>query len=85
MSEKLENPPAFPLHPGINPDWTASAGATLRDVFAWQALPVVADTYPEWQLKAWFGGRTCLTREEIRAKAAYEVAEAMLRAGGEQP
>lgn len=32
---------AFPLHPGIAPDWTASTGMTLRDWFAGQALAIV--------------------------------------------
>ena len=50
--------------------------ATLREWYAGQALAVVSDTYPEWQLKRWFGDRTGITREEIRARAAYEVADA---------
>lgn len=50
----------------------------LRDWFAGQALGFVDDLYPEWQLKAWFGDRTGLMREEIRARAAYAYADAML-------
>ena len=50
----------------------------LRDWFAGQALGFVSDNYPEWQLKAWFGQRCNLKYEEIRAKAAYALADAML-------
>ena len=68
------NPRAFPSA-AID---DAFGGMTLRDHFAGLALPLVSETYPEWQLKEWFGNRTKLTRQEIRAKAAFVVADAML-------
>lgn len=80
----MNNPPAFPIadvrtHDGFGLR-EGSDGMTLLDWFAGQALPLVAETYPEWQLKEWFGGRSGLTREEIRATAAYRLAKAMLLA-----
>jgi hypothetical protein len=53
-------------------------GLDLRDWFAGHALALVMDSYPEWQLKAWFGDRCGLTREEISSRAAYKMADAML-------
>jgi hypothetical protein len=72
-----EIPPAFPVS---TIDGYTNEGMSLRDWFAGQALPIVLDSYPEWQLKAWFGDRYGLRREEVRARAAYEFADAMLRA-----
>ncbi len=73
-----ENPSAFPLAiPGdcvSQPEY----GMTLRDWFAGQALATVYDSYSEAQLKAWFGEKYGLSREQIRARAAYAMAEAML-------
>lgn len=71
----VRNPPAFPLPLDTMID---CEGMTLRDWFAAQALPCVSDSYPEWQLRAWFGDRGGIKREEIRAKAAYALADAML-------
>lgn len=38
MTERNDGGPAFPLHPGVLPEWTASAGMSLRDWFAGQVL-----------------------------------------------
>lgn len=79
---EAENLPAFPSveeHPSYDIPMH-HFGMTLRDWFAGQALSFVQDSYPEWQLKAWFGDRSGLKREEIKARAAYEYADAMLRA-----
>ncbi len=76
------NPPAFPSeqHECQDGSWnqTYCDGMSLRDWFAGQSIPAVLDTYSEWQLKVWFGQRAALTREEIRARAAYALADAML-------
>jgi hypothetical protein len=83
---EIENPPAFPARRDMplpsggsyRDDFT---GMTLRDWFAGQAIGWVADSnYPEWQIKAWFGERTGIRRAEIQAKAAYELADALLTA-----
>ena len=80
----MDNPPAFPLPDQYSHDGVGlaqgSPGMTLRDYFAAHALPTVADTYPEWQLREWFGRLAGVTRWEIRAKAAYAQADAMLAA-----
>lgn len=65
---------AFPLHPGIAPDWTASTGMTLRDWFAGQALTAIVtvcihDTRENGE-----------TTKQMIARKAYEVADAMLAA-----
>lgn len=74
---------AFPLHPGIMPDWTASTGMSLRDYFAAQApitFEVVMLTY---------GGEPHITQDADRAAffavwtmLRYEYADAMLAARG---
>ena len=48
MTQQDNGGAAFPLHPGIMPDWKASAGMTLREWFAGQAPDV----------PAWFGKMT---------------------------
>jgi hypothetical protein len=59
-------------------------GISLRDYFAAQALPsLTTAVIPDWQLKVWFGDRGGLTREQIAARAAYEYADAMLKARSE--
>lgn len=61
----------------------ASGGRSLRDHFAGQALANCALCTGEardWQIKAWFGERGGITREEIVAKQAYALADAMLKA-----
>lgn len=60
---------AFPLHPGISPDWTNSAGMSLRDWFAGQALAMTAPAYVSLPQSA-----------EVLAKRCYLVADAMLAA-----
>lgn len=76
------NPFAFPFTDERDPDGNGisegAPGMSLRDYFAGQALPFVNEVYPDWQLKAWFGDRGGVTREEIRAKASYAYADAML-------
>lgn len=70
--------PAFPnCHPSSEP------GMTLRDWFAGQALAGgrARDTVPDWQLDAWFGKTaTSIKREQIVARDAYALADAMLAA-----
>lgn len=64
---------AFPLHPGIVPDWTASTGMTLRDWFAGQAI-------------AWAGMKEWASYDEKHAaERAYRMADAMLAAREDQP
>lgn len=49
MSKKPENPFAFPrpFFMGPTGEWSAGQeGATLRDVFAWQALPIITNQTP---------------------------------------
>jgi len=73
-----EIPMAFPQSPLFDGPY---GGMTLRDWFAGKALTsgLVDTTYPEWQLKAWFGASAFgLTREQIAAKASYALADAML-------
>jgi hypothetical protein len=57
----------------------------MRDYFAVAALPVTQEVYPEWQIREWFPNRTSVTREEIRAHAAYRLADAMLQARKIEP
>lgn len=77
--------PAFPLI-GEGPNAPCfNEGMSLRDYFAAQALPsTIGMQIPEWQLKAWFGNRGGLKREEIAARAAYEFADALLTARSEK-
>ena len=72
-----KNPAAFPLHPGVMPDWHESAGMTLRDHFAGQiaaALCSATDSTGLWMAPMVDGGA------DIVARRAYDVADAMLRA-----
>jgi hypothetical protein len=55
---------AFPLHPGILPEWHPQCGMSLRDYFAGQALAGFA-----------FRG---LDTTDTAAKLAYAYANAML-------
>ena len=73
MSDTKDGGAAFPLHPGVAPDWTASAGMTLRDWFAGQALSgiltiCVHDTVEHGKFP------------QHIARNAYEIADAMLEA-----
>ncbi len=85
-SEIKTGGPAFPARPtwDEHDDYSVipQDGMTLRDYFAAKAMSsgLIKETYPEWQLKAWFGDRIGITREEIIARAAYEVADAMISA-----
>lgn len=63
---------AFPLHPGIAPDWTASTGMTLRDYIAAKVLAAIT---VHGTSKTW--------AED--AKGAYAAADAMLAAREAQP
>lgn len=47
---------------------------------AWDRLPP-----PEWQIRDWFPNRATVTREEVRAHAAYCLANAMLAARQKEP
>lgn len=69
---------AFPLH-GI--DGVISEGMTERDYFAARVItnPVLCSGIAkEYELRAWFGERGGITREEIAAAQAYAIADAML-------
>ena len=81
MTDKDTGGPAFPV------DGTAlqneTMGMTLRDYFAGQAMlnsDICTGRAREYQLKAWFGYRCEITREEIIAKQAYIYADAMIEA-----
>ncbi|MCX2697855.1 hypothetical protein [Ochrobactrum chromiisoli] len=82
MAEIKTGGPAFPFEGGDNNGIEPSVGMTLRDYFAAKSMSsgLIRETYSEWQLKAWFGDRIGITREEIIARAAYEVADAMIAA-----
>lgn len=87
MSTKKDGGPAFPFvefqFPGGASHASFSPGMSLRDWFAGQAIAsgLVKDSYPDWQLNAWFGKyATGIEREKIAAKAAYAYADAMLKA-----
>jgi len=69
---------AFPLH-GI--DGLISEGMNERDYFAAQAITnpeLCSGTAKEYELRAWFGERGGIRREEIAAAQAYAIADAML-------
>jgi hypothetical protein len=55
---------------------------SLRDQFAMQAVAggLARTTLPEYDLRAMFGDRCGITREEILAADAYRIADAMLKA-----
>lgn len=78
--EKLQGPFAFLQMVQLGDRALVEGGLTVRDWFAGQALAsgLIQPSYPEWQLKVWFGDRTALKREEIAARASYEYADAFL-------
>ena len=56
-------------------------GMSTRTWLAGQAPtnPVLCPgTAPEWQLQAWFGNRTGLTKADIASRQAFKIADAML-------
>lgn len=57
-------------------------GMTLRDAFAIAALsnPALCDgkTNYEYELKAWFGDRTGITKQEIAIAQAFDYADAAI-------
>jgi hypothetical protein len=61
--------PAFPLHPGILAEWKQSAGMTLRDYFAAQALAAFALDMSDSEI----------TFDDV-ASNAYRLADSMLKA-----
>jgi hypothetical protein len=70
---------AFPLHGIDGPTWE---GMELRDYLAAHALAnaaICTGDAREYELKAWFGNRGGITREEIAAMQAYRYADALLR------
>lgn len=69
---KNDGGPAFPVpEPGMGrADWFS--GASLRDVFAWQALPAIISTC------AGDTRRGDETAEEMFARKSYAIADAML-------
>lgn len=73
--------PEFPACNEANVNDTM--GMSLRDYFAGQALAngeICTGQAHEYYLKAWFGDRGGITREEIAVKQAYNYADAMLAA-----
>lgn len=80
---------AFPLHPGILPDWDQSNGMTLRDYFAAKMVSVAILERPiPTPRDSWQGGRLSRSspaykremdewRREL-AEAAFLHADAML-------
>lgn len=77
MSNKPENPPAFPSHAG-DPEMTdprnriSCGGMTLRDYFAGRALTGGLAATDNWNF---------CTPEQC-ARQAYQIADAMLRERG---
>lgn len=72
MSDIKDGGPAFPgqrLGPDGMPECEAASGMSLRDWFAGQALAGI-NANPTWDENGW----------EDRARAAYEAADAMLKA-----
>lgn len=86
MSATPENPPAFPFHEDVRDHYgmrtVVEPGATLRDVFAWQALAGLVAS----EDNAVLDRKGCETLEEAfirdaerRAEWSYRQADAMLR------
>jgi len=72
-----ENPPAFPIHPGINIDLLSGhEGMTLRDWFAGQALAGIGT----WMPLTSHADLTTDWAQQLRAEWAYRQADAMLSA-----
>lgn len=71
MSDKPDNPPAFPMHDQYLSDGTpvmqGSYGMSLRDYFAGQALAGICASGPGQSFT-----------DEIIAQEAYNLADAML-------
>lgn len=90
MAEVKDGGPAFPLGlaAASSGDIYHSAqimqggeGMSLRDWFAGQALcnpNICTGTAHEYELRAWFGERNGVTREEILSRQAHNCADAML-------
>lgn len=83
MSEKSENPLAFPFEGGANSGMQPEHGMTLRDYFAASALQgtLVSDAVykREPEQTGAFPKLVRLSKKEI-ADAAYKYADAMLEA-----
>lgn len=77
MSDKPENPPAFPRPNLANNSHEPQDGMTLRDYFAGQVLPYAAEIAKEAKGPAgeFFGDS---------ARLAYVIADAMLEAREEK-
>jgi hypothetical protein len=76
-----ENPPAFPLHPGIphDPAWAGSQGMSLRDWFAGQWLAgAVTDNTPLDVSPGESVDEAMREHWANVARAAYLAADAML-------
>lgn len=88
MGERKDGGQAFPSeffeteHGDRVEAFAGSPGMTLRDWFAGQALMLAQADYakgiPEYDLRAMFGGRMGLRKEEIIAALAGRYADAML-------
>jgi hypothetical protein len=84
MSDKLENPPAFPCDPSAYNYATNTTGMTLRDYFAAAALQgllakygVDADAYGDFDNNRRDDAESCAIDA---ARNAYEYADSMLKA-----
>lgn len=80
--------PAFPCEGGDLSGLLPDPGMTLRDYFAGQVLAnsgLCTGNVADWQLSAWFGEHGAgISREQIAARQSYELADAMLKARGDQ-
>jgi hypothetical protein len=78
---KFDGGPAFPTG-RTTPDGQGwEKGLSLRQWYAGKALAnptLCTGQAAEWQLKAWFGDRGGVTREEIAAQQAFAYADAVL-------
>lgn len=75
MTDKPENPPAFPTHNGMTEDNRPHGGMTLRDYFAGQALMGTLTTSGAPYLM-----KDSTGIEKMIAENAYIIADAMLKA-----
>jgi hypothetical protein len=69
----------------LTPTFEYPQGITLRQWYAGHAMELAREDYgsfiTERDLRAWFGGRAGLSREEIVAHAAFRYADAMIAEG----
>lgn len=74
-SKKIDDGgPAFPLHPGVLPDWDGQNGMSLRDHFAGQAVQAAITGH-----FSHYGHDNYWAPKDI-ADYAYEVSDALIAA-----